>query len=627
MIFVTLFGISFFGSASALREAAAHLGLAVRTGLKSATHAYKQIMPSTYQAIAYLPESKRSKTAVWILKEKYNKRTFDPLSLRDLDTLICFVPREGAKIQLIEDRKGTSFTSLTVDQVKNLFTQASKFKAAKAVDILQNNSDLSLHDRLSLLSYLSEKDAEIWAIKFIKDYLEKEEVHHRGDYFKLFDYLSDKTQQSLAYECLENTENPMNILSNFPVATRAAWIREKLTLYFKKLHLNDVYSLVKYLPRHEQEYWILRIFNERDHSDIASIRPGCGVSPINALLESLSPGQIKSFRIKTYKPLTSILEDKKYVNSGPLFSRYHRRFFEKLFIARSSQPLNEMFAVMAEYMYQQYKKGQVVFVHGHGAEWCLLEKFYNLFLSVSSKTSLKADIVRLRFTTKTINPEEEALIREKGVTWSLYSKYRRALLFVNIHPFANKDGSNSLEYAASNFDQTVKDLDKEDGTKKFNRFSDTPAQKDEEENFLLTTIKIIARDLGCEQYFHDHKNQIVECIDLYFKANKASGNHGQMVVIAMPQEVAKKLAYPTKSGGAVQELRIRPWKTTTDVVEIVNNYNFIPFNNEYALILGPTLLKNPQEAGIEIKRFSPMLQFKNLFYLTFEKKLKELADK
>ena len=58
----------------------------------------------------------------------------------------------------------------------------------------------------------------------------------------------------------------------------------------------------------------------------------------------------------------------------------------------------------------------------------------------------------------------------------------------------------------------------------------------------------------------------------YDAAIEEQGNHGVLIAISMPQEIARKLAYPTASGNR----SLRPmWingKLTVDVVEIAQNF-------------------------------------------------------
>ena len=93
----------------------------------------------------------------------------------------------------------------------------------------------------------------------------------------------------------------------------------------------------------------------------------------------------------------------------------------------------------------------------------------------------------------------------------------------------------------------------------------------------------------------------------------------------MPQEVARKLVYPTRSRGELLYITINS-NRTTDVVDIAQHFDQVPFLNEYAIVLSETML-NPEkakEAGITMTYFDPTISKGTSLYKEFERKLDDI---
>ncbi len=257
-----------------------------------------------------------------------------------------------------------------------------------------------------------------------------------------------------------------------------------------------------------------------------------------------------------------------------------------------------------------YKEGRIVLFHGQHSQWHFLELFFNHLDALKNGNPEVTNRIRLRFRqTSPLSPEDVQKTRNQGVTQATYCDYRPEILFTNLHLFANSYGSNSLLYFTENSDQTIV----------HGRFD------------FKNALKPLFTELGFEQEFERLAEQrslfmgksiFEELYDDYDDAIKESHNYGRLLVISMLPETAKRLCYPTRSGGVLAPLWIN-YKQTTDLEIISRLYNQVPWHNEYAFILGPEAYeyKNPD---ITITGYNPAITHRTPKYVKFETRFKEV---
>ncbi len=308
--------------------------------------------------------------------------------------------------------------------------------------------------------------------------------------------------------------------------------------------------------------------------------------------------KILTEKVLTKSSFTSIFRNRSV--KGPLFSSYmdthvsslinqiHSPYAEYLKnVADSSfkiKKLTEMLTKLADFTEAEYKKGNIVMFHGQQSQWPFLEQWFNELCSIKYGIGSPKQFVRLRFTKKLILTDQEVQeIRKNGVTWSTHYKYRPKVLFSNLHVLANYSGSNSFLYVAGNSDQTVYSLE--------NSVITAPLEKVFEDFGLTEEYKALLKK----------DNQLFEKLyKLYNELVKKQGNIGRLLAFSIPKTFAKKLAYSTTSGGPLYPITING-KETTDVVEIAEYFDQVPFANEYCIILSKEITSPAEAYKAEIK--------------------------
>ena len=284
--------------------------------------------------------------------------------------------------------------------------------------------------------------------------------------------------------------------------------------------------------------------------------------------------------------------------NGPLFSNYLSKNIENyvnLFPAKNQKPhFFHLLPYISEYTKKEYQKDHIVLFHGQKSIWVLLEMIYNTLVNVKNNTQPSDNFKHLRFKeNSTISIFKKWIIGNFGscYTAGLKNNNNDAILFTNLHPAANNKGSNSWHYAVSNHDLSGS-----------------------EEYFYLGMIEKIFNNLNMtEQYAEIQKNNPRFFTDLYTafsKCVKEQGNHGNLIAISMPKNLAVQLVYSTHGNGSPMPLTIekndKTTITTTNVITLSENFNSIPLHNAYALILDNRIINKEaaQKAGVTIRYFN-----------------------
>ena len=284
-----------------------------------------------------------------------------------------------------------------------------------------------------------------------------------------------------------------------------------------------------------------------------------------------------------------------YFDDTTPFDRYLKKYYS--FIIQhsidgfSKLPMLSTLAHIKQYAHEEHANNRIVFYHGQSSQWPLWQMVFKKLYSIKYHTTISDDFIFLRYTTTFISDTIAKSIKNKGVTLnnSAIKNYDHIIFFTNLVPFANDASSNSVLYAAYNTDQST-------------------AQNKIPSNLIEHFFKELNMH---KEYLFLQKTYPTLLDDLkkgFDTANKEQGNHGFLVAISMPKETARKLTYPTTNGGSIRPITING-RPTTDVVTIAENFDQVPFANEYCIILSKAIL-NPQEAkkaGIKMRYFNPLI--------------------
>lgn len=305
-----------------------------------------------------------------------------------------------------------------------------------------------------------------------------------------------------------------------------------------------------------------------------------------------------------------------YDNNGPLFSNYlekNKDNLSKLFWNEGKQPhVYNLLPSIAEYAQKQYAQNKIVLFHGQKSVWVLLEMIYSKLVRLKNNKNTDSEFKHLRFIEhSTVAEEEIQNVRKYGANYYLGLKEDSVdqILFTNLHPAANDSGSNSWDYISYNVDLAG----------------------DEEFIYLIMVEKIFNDLAMTDQYKALQKFDPTFFNDIYSnfkKCVKEQGNHGNLVAISMPENIAVKLAYSTNGSGVPKALKLAKWWAlfgTTNIVTLAQNYDHVPFKNAYALILSEEIInqESAEKAGVAIRYFNTFEDTEDYLKIikTFEEKI------
>ena len=222
------------------------------------------------------------------------------------------------------------------------------------------------------------------------------------------------------------------------------------------------------------------------------------------------------------------------------------------------------------YAYENTKKNRITFFHGQGWGWnlraTLTKKLYEQKYGIKIGNTFY--FLRFLLSDMCLCDDHQRELAQQGVRqisiW--FNEERWNILFANLALFANSMGSNTVDYVKANTDQSIIN-----GRNK---------------KALLDIFK----EYCFEQEIEKLQEQTSGLFENLEALHKAASKYGNFVAISMPKELASKIAYQTTSGGPRIE-----YKGMKDVVEIEENFEKMPYNNEYGIVLGPNIL-DPIEA-------------------------------
>lgn len=307
-----------------------------------------------------------------------------------------------------------------------------------------------------------------------------------------------------------------------------------------------------------------------------------------------------------YNPL------EKEAQEGPLFSSYLEKRPEQFFAFLKLQEEDPNFynllpAIRAQVEYE-YANDRIVLFHGQRANWMLLEKLYNRLESLN-QTIEYPNFIHLRFQKHSDLSEDEVQeIRKNGKKRESNGGIQNdPILFTNLHPSANSHQlDNSWDRAIHNHDLSA-------------------------DNLFEVRLQKIFENLNLFEEYKALNNKspkiFLELYQLFSDAIREQGNHGRLLAISMPAELAKKITYATDYCAIPNPCRIKD-QTTTDTAEIARNYNHVACDNQFALILSEEII-NPEaaaKAGVKIVGFDPAFYWQTEKSQKVLKKLDEIIE-
>lgn len=460
--------------------------------------------------------------------------------------------------------------------IDDLWDKTSPAVVADCIGLLSNPSDkviflkaLLNSKRLATLScwFLERVFSKLWSYETdecaaaILDNL-FEQISTKGIVYLIAKLSLETEKITYLKKLLESKTHEQVDLLKFKNALQALSFQERdylikllLENFFDTLSDAQVAAIITYLSEEKKAAWLEKLI--RKHSFVAlCVNNRAAKGPL--------------FSNYASKHVATILDC--------VYSTYATEFKALANTSVKMKNLEQMFKKLVQFTAQEYKKGNIVFYHGQQSQWPFLEMLFNELCTIryGLKTSPQ-DFVRFRFTQKSLLTDAEVQeIRTYGITYYTFQKYRFKVLFTNLHVLANYRGSNSFLYVASNLDQAVR----------LGRFDFGKGIEDIFTEFSLTQEY---------QFLLSEDPTVFDALyDAYNESIQEQGNIGRLIAISVPQAEAKRLSYSTRSGAGLEYLLINNnW--TTDVVEIANNFDQVPFENEFCVILSKEI-SNPAEA-------------------------------
>ncbi len=434
--------------------------------------------------------------------------------------------------------------------------------------------------------------------------IESQQMHYINSWSvrELFILVSQEHYPQTAYEVLEKFFPYLSTKSIMYLIAKLSSEFEK-SMYLKKLLETT---------SHEQvDLWkfknALKHLSDQERDDLINILmetffDALTDTQITAVITYLSEEKKEKYLAKliTKNSFVAACSDRSV--KGPLFSQYTTKHISTILNCIYSayatefralentsvkmKKLEQLFNKLVQFTAQEYKKGNIVLYHGQQSQWPFLELLFNELCIIRYGIPAPHDFVRLRFTKKALLTDDEVThIRTHGITYHTFDKYRFKVLFSNLHVLANYRGSNSFLYVATNLDQTVY----------YNRFPFKEGIQDLFTEFRLSDVY--------DFLIQEDQDVFVKLYELYNAAIKADGNIGRLIAISIPTELAKKITYSTRSGAGLNPIFING-NFTTDVVEIAQHFDQVPFENEYCVIISKEISSPAQAYKAQIKMMS-----------------------
>lgn len=240
--------------------------------------------------------------------------------------------------------------------------------------------------------------------------------------------------------------------------------------------------------------------------------------------------------------------------------------------------VQELANELIDYSVEEGKKGNVVFFHAQGWQWEFFE-FLNRELYNLVGRPIPDSHASLRYKNASpLDLADQKKLAVKGVQqgdgfdWDRWNA-----LFCNMGVYACYDGSNSVDYFRDNYDQSTRQQRN---------------IQQEEELFQAFGQKALFEKIKDNRLFK-------KLLELHSKAS----NRGNFVTISLPPELAKKIVYPTISGGpriaqpneTYSEGDVLPEEFTC-AVDTVKHAHRTRFETKFVLVLGRNII-HPEEAA------------------------------
>lgn len=277
----------------------------------------------------------------------------------------------------------------------------------------------------------------------------------------------------------------------------------------------------------------------------------------------------------------SLNQDKNFNQTGPTYLHIvnHNRALEQML--KLPENLKVLVCNVLDYTSKEIKNDRIVFFHGQAWKWDLLATITKKLYEHKNKVKVDNDFYFLRFIesdTGLCEKHQKELakngLRQTKLCWE---ENRSNILFVTLALFANSWGSNPISYVEKNVDQSV------------------IHRRNEKTILDIFTEYDFAQEI---QILYQEEPLLFESLS---QKNNLASQLGSFVTVSMPTEMAREIVYPTEGGGP----RVS-YQGMDDVVEIMNNFETMPFGNEYAIVLGPNMY-DPLEAkkrDIKIKSWN-----------------------
>ncbi len=555
------------------------------------------------------------------------------LNLQTIESIfgVCCGVNKNQYIQtLIESKRLGTATSSTIDNLFYSITGQQEKNDLALLFLETSFEALSADIVCSVIKNLSDESSKT---TYLMKLLESKKLTRMQYFFihQLFAGLSTASADRLACTLFDNFFDSLSTRSSVFLLAKVDSVSQR-TDYLKK-----ILGSKKCETLEDQKLRALPACIDGAHRDWFTWYL------LESCFDTLNDGQtasLTSYLSDTYKNVWTekLLKKNSFVAAlktrsakGPLFSAYvnnnvisifdciydsysYSTYFSALGDSNVKlKKLEQMLTQLADFSEQEYKKGNIVLFHGQQSQWPFLEQWFNELCHIKYGISAPQKFVRLRFTEKTILTDAEVTyLRDNGVGYwgtSTFKQYRSKVLFANLHVLANHSGSNSFVYVASNSDQTAS----------------------ESNSVIEENLKKIFAEFGLQDDYAklrlEESEAFLKLYKLYNEGIKDQGNIGRMLAISIPKTTAAKLAYSTTSGGPLQPIMING-KLTTDVVEISENFDQVPFANEYCIILAKEMC-NPAHAnnvGIKMVTFDS-IDHNSAKFIEFKNEFKSLSNR
>lgn len=307
-----------------------------------------------------------------------------------------------------------------------------------------------------------------------------------------------------------------------------------------------------------------------------------------------------------------------YQAKGPLFSKKEGHIHAHIarLTARTVVPnFDGLLPDILAYVAHEYELGRFVVFHGRSPSWMLLDRVYHALYNATHDKKASDDFVHLRFRDhSTITNQALEALQKNGDP----SNFEH-VLFVNLQLFKN-DTPMDLSFSRNSWDFATQGMDES-----------ARKNKETDPNWISKKIKVIFEESGrgkeYEQLITEKPDLFTQLETLFEKAIKEQGNHGQLVILSMPNEVARKsIYYADQLARKVTPSFFDSFVAGEDPVIDAENIDHFDQFSEWCAILQEEFI-NPEaaeKAGVKIVGFDPTVYQRTSAYLKFDEKLKEI---